>query len=60
MARVRALRDHTEPKVHTFRQEGEEFEYSGKEYEHIEPVNKKSKAARAGEETPETMESAGE
>lgn len=61
MARVRALRDHIEPKVHAYRKEGEEFEYTGKPYDHIEPVSKsrgaaKNEAEPATDEKPEAEE----
>lgn len=48
--RVRTLRDHTEPKSHTFRQQGEEFEYSGPVYDHIKPIESQKKNAAKDED----------
>jgi hypothetical protein len=48
--RVRAIRDHIEPKVHAYRAAGDEFEFTGKLYEHIEKVGKSEAPAKNEDE----------
>jgi hypothetical protein len=50
MALVRAKITHTQPGAYAYRTQGEEFEYTGKLYKHVELVKEPVKAKPAKDE----------